>query len=143
MPDKPLTSNVLNKVLENFHLQHRRAYGFSTWDEPVEFVNLRVTAIGVITKPQLHKLEIVDHLVSDAKTSVRKVFFEEEGGWTQCPIYERSLLPVNGELVGPAIIEENDSTSVIHPGFVVHIDEYGNLIIKSHKESFARGIRSD
>ena len=30
---------------------------------------------------------------------------------------------------GPAIVEEMDSATVIHPGFRAEVDKYGNLLI--------------
>ena len=33
-------------------------------------------------------------------------------------------------MTGPAVIEEFDSTTVVHPGFTVRVDDVGNLLIE-------------
>ena len=32
-------------------------------------------------------------------------------------------------LTGPAIVEEIDSTTVIHPGYIAQVDRFGDLIL--------------
>ena len=48
-----------------------------------------------------------------------------------CPSYDRYRLPAGGAFEGPAIVEEMDSTTVIHPDFRVETDRYGNLLTRS------------
>ena len=62
---------------------------------------------------------------------MRQVFFAEAGGFTDCPSYDRYRLPARGVVEGPAIVEEMDSTTVIHPGFRAEVDRYGNLLIRA------------
>ena len=126
--------DVLDGMLEAFHAEHERAYGFSAPGEPVEFVTLRLTAVGSIVKPKLRELPScgsggVD--VSAALRTVRQVFFAEAGGFVDCPSYDRYRLPAHGVVEGPAIVEEMDSTTVIHPGFRAEADRYGNLLIRA------------
>lgn len=58
----------------------------------------------------------------------------ESGGYVDCPIYDRYTLLAGALLEGPAIIEEMDSTTVVHPAHRVEVDEFGNLIICKHHE---------
>ena len=60
----------------------------------------------------------------------RPVYFAESGGYVDCPIYDRYALPAGARLAGPAVVEEFDSTTVVHPGFSVRVDDVGNLIIE-------------
>ena len=117
-------------MLTLFHLEHERAYGFTAPEEPVEFVNLRMTVTGLIKKPALRKLDSRGERVSEALDCTRQVYFQEAGGWTECPIYDRYRIPVDGVVEGPAVIEEKDSTTVIHPGFTCLVDDFGNLIVE-------------
>jgi len=64
---------------------------------------------------------------------VRQVFFAEAGGFVDCPSYNRYQLAAGGVIEGPAIVEEMDSTTVIHPGFLAEVDRYGNLLIRAKK----------
>ncbi|MDP6788329.1 MAG: hydantoinase/oxoprolinase family protein [Rhodospirillales bacterium] len=125
--------DALEGMLRHFHEEHERAYGFAAPDEPVEFVTLRHTAVGSIAKPKLRELPEREGDVKAACRAVRQVFFAEAGGFVDCPSYDRYQLAAGGVIEGPAIIEEMDSTTVIHPEFLAEVDRYGNLLIKPRK----------
>ena len=129
LPGNRIDSAMLEQVLSRFHQEHDRAYGFSTPGEAVEFVNLRLTAIGQIIKPKLRELERSDGDLAAALISSRSVYFAEHGGYLDCPIYDRYKLAAGHLLKGPAIVTELDSTTVIHPGYRAEVDQYGNLVM--------------
>ena len=131
LPHNPLSSAEIGRVLEQFHQEHDRAYGFSAPGEPVEFVNLRLTAIGQIRKPRLRELEKHRGTVEPASAlkATRPVYFAESDGYVDCPIYDRYRLAAGHMLTGPAIVVELDSTTVIHPGYRAEVDRFGNLIL--------------
>jgi N-methylhydantoinase A len=52
-----------------------------------------------------------------------------DGGWQDTPIYRREHLPAGATLVGPAIVEQLDTTTVIEPGDRARVDALGNLEI--------------
>jgi N-methylhydantoinase A len=111
-------------AVAGFHDEHDRAYGFSAEQEPVEVVNLRLTAVGRIAKPQLPRLEAG---AAPRERARRPVFFAEGDDYVDCPVYDRYELGAGAELVGPAVVEELDSTTVVHPGWQARVDEHGNL----------------
>jgi N-methylhydantoinase A len=119
---------TLAQVVEQFHRAHDRAYGFSAPGEPAEFVNLRLTAVGAIAKPRLR--EAVASADGGAVKTRRSVWFAETGGFVECSVYDRYRLVGGSAVVGPAIVEELDSTSVIHPGYEARVDRYGNLLLR-------------
>ena len=125
----PISESEIRRALEAFNLEHDRAYGYSAPDEPVEIVNLRLTAIGQITKPRQREFEGGDKDVREAQKGVRPVYFAENNGYADCPIFNRYRLGAGNALIGPAIVEEIDSTTVIHPGYKADVDKYGNLIL--------------
>ena len=111
----------------HFHAAHEQAYGFSAPGEPVELVNLRVTAVGSIGKPRLR--EIGESRGEPTPNATRPVWFADCNGFIDCPVYDRYALGQGAIVAGPAIVEEVDSTSVIHPGFVARVDRFGNLLV--------------
>jgi N-methylhydantoinase A len=129
LPAEQLDASKIDRVLEQFHIEHDRAYGYSAPTEPVEFVNLRLTAIGKIAKPRLRELEGNNTDIAAAQKATRSVYFAESDGYVECPIYDRYLLGPGSILTGPAIVEEIDSTTVIHPGYSAQVDRFGNLIL--------------
>lgn len=60
----------------------------------------------------------------------RGVHFAEASGYVDCPIYDRYALAADVRFAGPAIVEEFDSTTVVHPGYSVRVDNHGNLVIE-------------
>lgn len=110
-----------------FHAEHDRAYGFSAPGEPIELVSIRLRAVGRIAKPAL---PVLDSGSLPPPASVRLVHFAEEGGFVDTPVYDRATLPAGATFAGPAIVEEYDSTLVVHPGFTAETDIHGNLLLR-------------
>ena len=95
--------------------------------EPIECVSLRLTSVGRIAKPPLRRLEAGG---GAAPKERREVYFAETAGYVDCPIYDRYGLHAGAALSGPAVVEEFDSTTVVHPGYAARVDDYGNLLIE-------------
>ena len=129
LPDGKLGAAEIANVLAQFHREHDRAYGYSASGEPVEFVNLRLSAIGKINKPHLRQIGADDSPLSAAQKDMRSVYFAECEGYVECPIYDRYRLSAGAVLEGPAIVEELDATTAIHPGYQTLVDGFGNLIL--------------
>ena len=122
-----LTVAAGDGLLERFHAEHDRTYGFAAPAEPVEVVSLRLTSVGKIEKPPPRRLEAGGRPEPKER---RPVYFAEAGDYVDCPIYDRYTLLAGATFAGPAVVEEFDSTTVIHPGFTVQVDDVGNLIIE-------------
>jgi N-methylhydantoinase A len=60
----------------------------------------------------------------------RPVFFAEAGRSVDTPSYDRGKLLASNRIAGPALIEEYASTTVVHPGDVLTVDAYGDLVIE-------------
>lgn len=129
LPDDVLGPATVAGIVEQFHVEHDRAYGFSATSERVEFVNLRLSALGKIVKPRLRRIEAQNADPSRAQKGTRQVFFGQNGGFVDCPIFDRYTLGAGAAIIGPAIIEETDSTTVIHPKYQGDVDAYGNVIL--------------
>lgn len=131
MPDGPVTASTLDTVADAFHAAHRTLYGYDFAGDPgqqVEWVNLRVSGIGPIRRPEIARLDLVaDPAVTEA--SRRPVCFDAADGFVDTPVYRRSDLLPGSRVDGPAIVEEFGSTSPLHPGFTARIDEYLNIIV--------------
>lgn len=134
-PDGEATGDSLGNLLQEFHAEHDRVYGHSVAGEPVETVNLRLTALGTIVKPPLLAKDVVAQELHAARLSSRQVYFGEAGEFVDCPVYDRYRLAAGMVVPGPAIVEEYDSTSVIHPGYYAAVDNYGTLLITRSEKS--------
>jgi len=124
-----LTTKDMDRVVRDFGKLHQEVYQYSSPDEGVEIVNIRVRAIGKSPKLRLPRMKKSSR---DAKQSLkgrREVFFDETG-FKNTNIYDRSLLRYGNVLKGPCIVEERMSTSVLIPGSVGEIDAHGNIVVK-------------
>jgi N-methylhydantoinase A len=127
--DGPVDHAFATAVTDAFHAEHEQLYGYSfAGDErqPVEWVNVRVSGIGPIARPELRELPPQEGDATRARTGVRPVFFES---WVDTPVFWRADLAPDDTISGPAIIEEFGSTVPVHPGFTARIDRFGNILV--------------
>ncbi|MDQ1641133.1 MAG: N-methylhydantoinase [Actinomycetota bacterium] len=120
---------LVSQVATGFHQAHERLYGYSFMGDarqPVEWVNLRVSGVGPIARPELARLPAGDGDHSRARTGTRAVYFDSAA---DTPIFWRADLAPGDTVEGPAVIEEFGSTVPVHPGFTVRDDPYGNLLV--------------
>jgi N-methylhydantoinase A len=130
LPAGELTPALIQHLVEAFHREHRRLYTYDLPKAPVELVNLRVTALGLL--PKLTAPE-AGHSATDlnrALAGVRPVYFDHLDGFTDTPCYMRQRLGPGMLFAGPAIVDQDDTTTVIHPHFSARVDAAGNLILE-------------
>jgi len=127
VPDGTLGPASLRQIAERFHAEHERSYGFAAPDEPVELVNVRLTAIGDVAKPRAPLATVSS--AGPAPIGGRRPVFFSETGFVDTPTYDRTHLGAGHLLAGPAIVEQMDSTTVIHPGYAGLVDLHGNILI--------------
>jgi len=128
-PDGPVDEAFTAEVTAAFHGAHEQLYGYSFAGDarqPVEWVNVRVSGIGPIARPELREPEPVGGGPARARTGVRPVYFDS---WVETPVFWRPDLGPGDEIDGPAIIEEFGSTVPVHPGFTATVDRFGNILV--------------
>jgi N-methylhydantoinase A len=129
VPGKELSKEDMEEVAALFHGEHERAYGHCAPEEPIEVANLKLSATGLIPKPELRELSPGGASPEPALRTRREVYFSEAGGFVECATYDRYRLARDNVIAGPAIVEDKDATTVIHPGYRAEVDRYGNLIL--------------
>ena len=114
-------------LLERFHAEHRRRYGYSSPEREVEIVTVRLRA-RVASPEKLDKMEITpDHRAGKLATSFAQVWFA--GKKHRTPILPRESLRQRKTYRSPAIVTEYSATTVIPPGLKFQVDRSGNLIV--------------
>lgn len=127
-PDGEITQEWADAVADRFHEAHHALYNYDFKGNPeqvVEWVNVRVTGIGPIARPEITDIEAGSGAES-AVIETREVYYDE---WSKAKIYDRAKLGAGDEIKGPAVIQEFGSTVPIHPGFSAKIDPAANIII--------------
>jgi N-methylhydantoinase A len=140
VPDGDLDRITLDGVAAGFHAEHRGLYGYDFAGDPsqqVEWVNLRVSGIGPITRPEIRRRpsgEPVETTANDGLDELdrrsRPVCFDADQGYVDTAVLWRTDLAPGTTVEGPVIIEEYGSTVPVHPGFTATVDDYGNLLVR-------------
>lgn len=117
---------LLESIERSFHDAHERNYGFFSKSEPIQIVNLSVKALGDVELPELPSLPRSPAARPDG---YRRTMYQF-GDWRQTPIYRRQHLVDGQTIVGPAIVEQMDTTVLIFPGDECTVDRWGNIIIQ-------------
>ncbi|HEY4134524.1 MAG TPA: hydantoinase/oxoprolinase family protein [Alphaproteobacteria bacterium] len=127
----PLTEPTNSKsfkatLARQFTEMHELRYGHAFAKATPEIVSLRVEVSGNLDKPAL----TFQHppATRAKKSGKRRVYFEYEG-FVDCTVLHRTELRAGDEIPGPVLIEEMASTTLVHPGDVLRIDNDGNLVI--------------
>lgn len=120
----------IKALIQTFHQDHERRYGHKDLMAPVELVNFRVEGIGKRKPIELREIPSGGGAPpSTSLKSVRRVYFEETQTFLDTKIFERERLLAGNVIEGPAIIEESNATTLIHPGMVGRVDPYGAILI--------------
>jgi N-methylhydantoinase A len=138
LPDQgTLTPAGLSALIDAFSALYRERYAFFFEGEPIELVNLRVTAFGRNATVDLPEDESLGGDHTGAVKDRRPVYFEG-AGWIDCAIYDRDRLAGGMIVTGPAIIEEETSATLVAPersaevtadhGLIIALGETGSSI---------------
>jgi N-methylhydantoinase A len=132
VPTNKLTGAALAKVIDNFHTEHQKSYGYCNKEMNVQIVNYRISAIGNIMKPEFKEVPVAKNPKPLVPFETRKVLFEGQSEYISCPVYHREDCQPGCTLQGPAILEQMDTTIVIPPEWKVYTDGFFNLRVTNH-----------
>lgn len=120
-------------IREAFDAAYLRAFGRLLSGIPVRVMNYRVAVIGrrpvfemgVFAPPS-------DRTPEQCVIGSRQV--RVDGKDVDAPVYERLDLPAGAAIIGPALLEQPDTTIFIDPGLVGRVDGFGNVVIARNGE---------
>ena len=113
-------------VLARFNEVHDRRFGHAAPDEPLELVNVRLTAVGARAKIEFPR---VGGDGREAKLGTRSVYLDDPRTPVECAVYRRERLAPGVTIAGPCVIEEYASTTVLFEGDSLTLADTGELII--------------
>jgi N-methylhydantoinase A len=116
----------LDRLAAAFDAEHRRLFTF-TMEAEHEFVNLRVVAIGGVADIPAQAIEQGDGDPRAAFIRAHEMWID--GGMQPGAIYDRARLRAGDRIMGPAIVVEMDSTTLVLPGCAALVDGCGNILI--------------
>ena len=119
-----LDEAALERAFRRFDALHAERYGYAIDGEVIELVSFKVTAIGRRVPLDLSR---ANGAIGRPRTS-RPVYVRGHG-FVDAAVLHRSSLEPGEAIAGPAVIEEEGSTSYIEPGMVVERGVEGTLVI--------------
>ena len=122
-----LRATGLQAIGQQFDERHKQLFTFAL-DVDKEVVNLRAVVEGKPTSVDAGKLTKGEADPSNAFLVVQRVFMDGES--YEAKVYDREKLEAGNIVVGPAIITEMDSTSIILVSHYGTIDDFGNIVIR-------------
>lgn len=128
----PLGKDEIARVVARFHETHERDYGYHFEGAPVELVTLRTIAKGPQQALRWKRTEPDRARGSDSLKAAlmyeRETVFQD-GKPVKTPRYDRDKLVAGAVVVGPAIVIQRDSTTLVPPSWQAEVLAYGGMLM--------------
>ncbi len=112
-------------IAQAFHDAHRRIYDHADEQAPLQIISLRIVIAGNNDKPQFPRYELTPSKAEPERTIA--VWLDQQ--FRDVGLFPRSALVPGQYFDGPAVIPQDDCTTIIPPGYLCQIDEFANLRI--------------
>ncbi|RIY39011.1 hydantoinase/oxoprolinase family protein [Neopusillimonas maritima] len=128
----PMDQQALEQLLSDFEALYERKYGKgSAYREAgIEMKLFRLTARGVLKKPEMPAVAMGGEDASGALMGRRDIFVEAQGKLAPADIYNFDKLTPGNRLSGPAVIHTPITTIVLQQGQKAMMDEYRNIVVE-------------
>lgn len=115
-------------IRAEFNELHRTRYGHAM-DNQIQILTSRVRGIGRTERPELPTAALGDGDPSQALTKYRTAYDFGTRTMETFAVYDRFLLEPGDTFAGPALVDEGTSTTVVHSGQRVTVEEHGYLLV--------------
>jgi 5-oxoprolinase (ATP-hydrolysing) len=130
--------DTIDKMRESFEQEHKKRFGFFVDGRTIFIEMLTVEAIGKTS--EINKLSNISSQSKVAVPIAHKMMYVDKVV-NSVPIYQRSDLKIEQQIIGPAIISEATGTNVIERGWLGSLDKYYNLILsRSEEKKLEKGL---
>jgi N-methylhydantoinase A len=122
-------ADVPDALKQSFERNYLKLYGRVFAAGSLEIMNFRMTAHAsrkVVDLPTA----TAGSGQGDGRIGARRAFCARTRSWKEFSVHRRDRIAPGVHFQGPAIVEENESTTVIHSGSYAHVDAHGSLIVK-------------
>jgi N-methylhydantoinase A len=126
LPDGPIDESYAHRAVEAFKEAYMRKHRFLDAEGTIEAVDWTLVATVASDNSEVGPGRIGAGV---ARTGTRRAWFPEAGGYVEASVLDRQALAALGQISGPAVIEDPDSTAVILPGDVARVSQAGHIII--------------
>lgn len=128
LPPGPFTPDSYENLRQAYAQAYKTNFTRHPPSVPITIAAIRVRLTAPLETPADDLAERSAHSVS--QTGMRKAYFPEANGVVDTPVFARATLVTGKGFIGPAVVEEAESTMVIGPGGRFHVSACGNLVIE-------------
>jgi N-methylhydantoinase A len=112
-------------IAEAFHQAHERVYGHADRTAPLQVIAIRLVISGETAKPEMTR----HALQPGAAVAGGHADVWVDGARRSAALFRRAKLLPGQHFAGPAVVMQDDCTTVVPPGFTVTVDAHANLRI--------------
>ncbi|NOQ20377.1 MAG: hydantoinase/oxoprolinase family protein, partial [Desulfobacterales bacterium] len=131
-------------ISTRFHKKHNELFGYSLEEEqtPVELINLRIMCIGRTEKPQFQLETFSGSDSSGAFKKMRKSFLPLQKRFEEINVFDGAQLRFGNKVIGPAIIEQVNTTTFVTPEYNLLVDKFGSytMYMQTNEEEVEKRI---
>ncbi len=124
-----LVAGGATAILAAFHRGHERAFGHADREAPAEIVNLRVQLRA--GRPRVPLAQAPAAAGPATPRTTRRIWLD--GHRAEAGVFDRATLGRGARLVGPAIVEQPDTTVLVPAGHLGEVDRFGNLLLRRER----------
>jgi len=127
----PVELGAPDQMTVEFEAEYRRTYSF-LMDRPLIVEAVSVEAVGLTAQPDVTGVWAggVGSRPNPGSPKGEQVSLYSNGEWNDVPLYRRERLPVSFAITGPAIIAEDDATTVVDDGWRATVKQHGHLLVE-------------
>lgn len=126
LQDTDIMDESTDRIAELFHKQHEKLYGHFEADADIELVSLRARIVA--ETPSIPSMQIPESVGMAEPIENRDIYMN--GCKYETPIYDRSAVKAGQYILGPAVVEQDDTTIVVLPHWKGIFDNYGNFLME-------------
>ena len=126
IPDGAIDSGTIDAIAEAFHRAHEAVYWFRDAENRVELMTLRMHVVATV--PPIDFPGLGRRVARQGAPAMRRVF--DGGAWQEARVYQREELHEDARLAGPALVEQEDTTTWIRRNWVGRVRKPGIILIE-------------
>jgi N-methylhydantoinase A len=125
-------ATLVREVKEAFDAAHLQRYSHNAPQEAAELVTIRVSVIGLLSKPSPRRVAGGNTAPEAGAQLERRDVRFDRASTIEADVYDRAQLLVGNTIAGPAVIQEAGSATCVPPGVTLRVGEFGHLFLEVH-----------
>jgi N-methylhydantoinase A len=133
VPAAPWTPAHVEDVLTAFRREHLVRNGYAAENEAIEIENFRIVPrirVGGAAPDAAPGVAVMSRVAPPEAKETTEIRWST-GSEDPTPVFHRADLPAGSELLGPALVLQEDTTLVVPPGASVAVQPDGSLVCRS------------